>query len=66
MIDMHLSPDWVAELAKHGWSSTHWTAVGDPRATDREIMDWARSNGFVVFTRDLGLRNNAGFDANGG
>ncbi len=53
LIDMNLSPDWVAELAKHSWSATHWTAVGDPRATDREIMDWARSNGFVVFTHDL-------------
>ena len=53
LIDMNLSPDWVAELAKHGWSATHWTAVGDPRATDREIMDWARSNSFVVSTHDL-------------
>lgn len=37
LIDMNLSPDWVAELGKHGWAATHWTAVGDPRAKDREI-----------------------------
>ena len=53
LIDMNLSPDWVSELAKHGWAAPHWTAIGDPRATDREIMDWARSNSFVVFTHDL-------------
>ena len=53
LIDMNLSPDWVDELSKHGWASVHWSAIGDPRATNREIMDWARSNGYVVFTHDL-------------
>jgi len=53
LIDMNLSPEWVGELAKHGWASEHWSAIGDPRATDREIMDWASSNGYVVFTHDL-------------
>ena len=53
LIDMNLSPDWASELAKHGWAATHWTAIGDPRATDLKIMDWARSNSFVVFTHDL-------------
>jgi len=48
LIDMNLSPDWVAELAKHGWDSTHWCSIGDPRVTDREIMDWARNNNHVV------------------
>ena len=28
-------------------------AVGDPRATDRTIMDWAEVNGYIVFTHDL-------------
>jgi len=53
LIDMNLSPDWVNELAKHGWASVHWSTVGEPRATDREIMDWARANLHVVFTHDL-------------
>ncbi len=53
LIDMNLSPDWVAELAKHGWAATHWTAVGDLRATDGELMDRAQANSFVVFTHDL-------------
>ena len=53
LIDMNLSPDWVNELSKQGWASVHWSAIGDPRATDREIMNWARANGHVVFTHDL-------------
>ena len=53
LIDMNLSPDWVDELSAHGWPSVHWSTTGDPKAKDREIMDWARSNGYVVFTHDL-------------
>lgn len=53
LIDMNLSPSWVDELSKHGWISVHWSAIGNPRATDREIMDWARNNAHVVFTHDL-------------
>jgi predicted nuclease of predicted toxin-antitoxin system len=53
LIDMNLSPTWVDNLSKNGWASVHWSAIGDPRATDREIMDWARANAHVVFTHDL-------------
>lgn len=53
VIDMNLSPEWVAELAQHGWSSVHWAAVGAPNADDATIMAWARTNGHVVFTHDL-------------
>jgi predicted nuclease of predicted toxin-antitoxin system len=53
VIDMNLSPDWVNELSKHGWTSVHWSAIGDPRAADRVIMDWAQANDHVVFTHDL-------------
>ncbi len=55
LIDMNLSPDWARVLERHGWSAVHWSAVGDPRATDRAIMDWAIVNGYVVFTHDLDL-----------
>jgi len=27
--------------------------VGNPRASDSSIMEWARVNGYVVFTHDL-------------
>ncbi len=32
---------------------THWSEVGDPRATDKAILDWARKNGYWVVTNDL-------------
>lgn len=63
LIGMNLSPDWVDELSKHGWDSTHWSTIGDPKATDHEIMDWARNNDHVLFTHDHGLWDNAGVDA---
>jgi predicted nuclease of predicted toxin-antitoxin system len=53
LIDMNLSPDWADELSKHGWAAVHWSAIGEPRATDREIMDWTRANAHTVFTHDL-------------
>ena len=53
LIDMNLSPDWTAVLQRHGWEAVHWSTVGDPRATDRTIMDWALANSHVVFTHDL-------------
>src|SRR5262245_59304379 len=53
LVDMNLTPDWVEVLERHGWSTVHWATQGDPRATDRAIMDWAIANGFVVFTHDL-------------
>jgi predicted nuclease of predicted toxin-antitoxin system len=53
LIDMNLSPTWVAFFALNGWEAIHWSAVGDPQATDRVIMQWARSNDAIVFTHDL-------------
>lgn len=53
VIDMNLPVEWIAELAAHGWSAVHWSAVGDPRAADSIIMAWAIANSYVVFTHDL-------------
>ena len=53
IIDMNLSPDWVPFLTAHGWKAEHWSAIGDPRATDSEIMAWSTINKRVVFTHDL-------------
>ena len=53
VIDMNLSPDWVAFLTAHHWPAIHWSVIGDPRATDAEIMAWAVANHRVVFTHDL-------------
>src|SRR5438874_1497513 len=53
LVDMNVSPDWVPLLERHGWPAIHWSQVGDPRATDRTMMDWAADHGYVVFTHDL-------------
>jgi predicted nuclease of predicted toxin-antitoxin system len=42
VIDMNLSPEWVAVLRRHGWDAVHWSTVGNPRATDPDIMARAR------------------------
>ena len=53
LIDMNLSPQWVPVLQEHGWEAVHWSDVGDPRASDRAIMDWSMAHQYVVFTHDL-------------
>ena len=53
LIDMNLSPEWVRVLERHGWTAVHWSTVGDPRAEDTVLMDWARRNQHIVFTHDL-------------
>lgn len=53
LIDMNLSPDWVAAFAAENIESVHWSTVGDPRAKDVEIIEYARSNDYIVFTHDL-------------
>ena len=50
---MNLSPDWVAAFATAGIESVHWSTIGDPRAEDTEIIEYARSNEYIVFTHDL-------------
>ncbi len=53
VIDMNLSPEWVATLANAGHVARHWSLIGAPNATDREILIWARDKDHVVFTHDL-------------
>jgi predicted nuclease of predicted toxin-antitoxin system len=53
LLDMNLSPAWVAFLAQEGFESVHWSHVGDPRTTDAELMAWARTHGYVVLTHDM-------------
>ena len=53
VIDMNLSVEWISELNQNGWSAVHWSTIGDPRAVDSVIMDWALANGHIVFTHDL-------------
>jgi predicted nuclease of predicted toxin-antitoxin system len=57
LIDMNLSPAWVEFLAAHAIEAVHWSRVGDPRAVDFVIMDYARNAGMVAFTHDLDFGN---------
>lgn len=53
LIDMNLSPDWVPLLQSHGHTAVHWSTVGDIYALDPELMDWARTNNYIILTHDL-------------
>ena len=53
LIDMNLSPDWVAVLAKYSIEAVHWSTIGDPRAHDTVLMEWATVNEHILFTHDL-------------
>lgn len=35
--------------------AVHWSEVGDPRAPDTALMQWALDNAYAVFTHDLDL-----------
>lgn len=53
LIDMNLSPEWEDALRSAGLSATHWSRIGPPDASDREILSWAKKNDHVLFTHDL-------------
>ena len=53
LIDMNLSPKWVSVLKEAGLEPVHWSSIGRPDAPDNEILGYARSNGYVIFTHDL-------------
>ena len=53
LVDMNLTPRWVQSLADAGHEATHWSAVGDPTASDEQICAYAREHGFVILTNDL-------------
>ncbi|MCA9442111.1 MAG: DUF5615 family PIN-like protein [Candidatus Omnitrophica bacterium] len=50
---MNLSPEWADFLMANGWEAVHWTSCGDPKASDRDIMNNARDSDYVVLTHDL-------------
>lgn len=53
LVDMNLSPLWVRVLGEAGLEAVHWSEIGDPRAPDRLIMEWARNSGAIILTKDL-------------
>jgi predicted nuclease of predicted toxin-antitoxin system len=53
VVDMNLTNRWVQHLIGAGHDVVHWSAVGNPRAPDREICAYARDVGYIVLTNDL-------------
>jgi predicted nuclease of predicted toxin-antitoxin system len=53
LIDMNLTPRWVAALNRVGYATVHWSAVGPIGAADSTICEYARDHGFVLITNDL-------------
>ncbi|MFN3848016.1 MAG: DUF5615 family PIN-like protein [Spirosomataceae bacterium] len=53
LIDMNLSPIWVDFFSNHNINSVHWANIGDIRASDTTLFDWAKENNSIVFTNDL-------------
>lgn len=53
LIDMNLSPSLCETFTAHGWEAVHWSSIGDVTASDKTILQYARSNGYVVLTHDL-------------
>lgn len=53
LVDMCLSPEWVDYFATQDIEAGHWSDLGDPKASDRVIMDFALSHQMAVFTHDL-------------
>ena len=50
LIDMNLSPAWVPVLEEAGHTASHWSSIGSMNASDREILSWAKANGYVLLS----------------
>lgn len=53
VVDMNLSPDWIPVLVTAGHNAVHWSTVGNIRALDSELVQWATDNGHLILTHDL-------------
>jgi predicted nuclease of predicted toxin-antitoxin system len=53
LVDMNLSPQWCQTLRQGGHTAVHCSEIDSATATDQEIVDWAKREGYVVFTHDL-------------
>jgi predicted nuclease of predicted toxin-antitoxin system len=53
VVDVNLSPAWVAILRDAGHEAVHWSDIGSPDADDEEIVIRAERDGAIILTRDL-------------
>jgi predicted nuclease of predicted toxin-antitoxin system len=53
LLDMNLPPRLVEILSAEGWEAVHWSTIGEPSAPDHILLQWAKTNTYVVLTHDL-------------
>lgn len=53
LLDMNLSKAWLSVLREAGHDVAHWSECGAATAPDIEIMNYARTHGFVILTHGL-------------
>lgn len=53
LVDMNLSPRWIALLNDSGVEAAHWSMLGKVNAPDAEMMAYAKTNDCIVLTHDL-------------
>jgi predicted nuclease of predicted toxin-antitoxin system len=53
LLDMNLPAPWTDFLTIAGWETVHCSTMMETLKTDQQLMDWARSNGCVVFTHGM-------------
>ncbi|MBZ0207609.1 MAG: DUF5615 family PIN-like protein [Flavobacteriales bacterium] len=64
IVDMCLSPALIQGLRNAGHEADHWSQVGNVRALDAVIMEWAFTEGRVLLTHDLDF-NTLLYNSNG-
>ncbi|HEY5329030.1 MAG TPA: DUF5615 family PIN-like protein [Acidobacteriaceae bacterium] len=65
LLDMNLSPLWLATLSHAGFEVIHWSAVGAANAPDHEIMLFAQERGYTICTQDLDFGSMLAASGNG-
>ena len=53
LLDMNLSPRWKTYSEAYGFEAVHWSSLGSAKAPDRNLMDVAETEQYVVLTQDL-------------
>jgi predicted nuclease of predicted toxin-antitoxin system len=53
LLDMNLSPLWLAALRDAGFEVAHWVAIGSANDADEKIMLFAQQHGCIICTQDL-------------
>jgi predicted nuclease of predicted toxin-antitoxin system len=53
LVDMNLSPRWIAVLESAGFTAVHWSDLGPVTAPDTDLMAYARRHDMIVLTNDL-------------